>query len=253
MRIAVTDAPYLSPLIANLDAVSKKYGLEVSVVPEEEAAKMLLNFAVDVALLTPLGYGLGVGKVDYRIIRGPCAALNDYTGVAGIRFADNLEEVKTIASSRPQSFLTWIGALIMREKFEAPSNPVLNVTDIESPDCVIEMESQHSGGRSALDIGEEWFDMVETALPTALWVCRVEADFEKVAGIVTEMADQKVTERHVSDTVSVAEESLPRAGHISFRWYDDMETDITAALNLLFFHQVLPEIPEIKILGRDEL
>ncbi len=77
--------------------------------------------------------------------------------------------------------------------------------------------------------------------------------FGAASGWITDMADADVTERHVSEVATLDEDTTPRAGRITFRWDDDTETALTAVLNLLFFHQMIPEMPEVKILGRDEL
>ena len=60
MKIAIPDAPHLSPLTANAQAVCDEMGWELVVVPEDRAATMLINHLVDMAL---------VGAVLWLILR----------------------------------------------------------------------------------------------------------------------------------------------------------------------------------------
>ena len=144
---------------------------------------MLVNHMVDMALVSPLGYGSGVGKVDLRLIPGPCMVLKDYTNIAGIRFRDNLEEINTVGSHQPATFLPVIGSLLMREKFEAPPSPVQKITKGAPADCMIDLNTPEDGP-AAMDVSEEWFDLAEMPLPIAVWACRVEAELDKVEDAV---------------------------------------------------------------------
>lgn len=252
MKIAIPDAPHLSPLTANAQAVCEDMGWELLVVPEDRAATMLINHMVDMALVSPLGYGSGVGKVDLRIIPGPCMVLNDYTNIAGIRFRDNIEEIRTIGSHQPASFLPVIGSLLMREKFEAPSTPVQRITKGAPADCMIDLNTPEDEP-AAMDVSEEWFDLAEMPLPIAIWACRVEAELDKVTDAARRMAASPLQEVHVTEPITSADvEQFPREGTITWTWSTSVEEAFGGALNLLFFHQVLPEIPEVKVLGREE-
>ena len=90
MRLAISNAKYLDPIVANLDRVAQEQGWEVFRVPEEQATTMLLNNRVELALFSPLGYASAVGTVDYRIIAGPCVAMEGCTSAVGISFNGGL-------------------------------------------------------------------------------------------------------------------------------------------------------------------
>ena len=64
------------------------------------------------------------------------------------------------------------------------------------------------------------------------------------------MADA-TQESPVSEMLPPSGDHFPREGRITYRWDDDSEEALAAALDLLFFHQVLREIPAVKLLGRD--
>jgi hypothetical protein len=42
---------------------------------------------------------------------------------------------------------------------------------------------------------------------------------------------------------------MPREGKILYRWNDDVQEGMEAALHMLFYHQLLSEIPAIKLFG----
>ena len=88
MKIAIPEAPYLAPLIEHAAKVCEDMNWELLIVPEDRTGPMLVNHMADLALVSPLGYGGGVGKVDLRIVPGPCMVLHDYTNIAGIRFRE---------------------------------------------------------------------------------------------------------------------------------------------------------------------
>lgn len=252
MRIAISDAPYLNPLIANIDAVASERGWTVQRVPEEKATQLLKNNLVEIALFSPLGYASAVGAVDYRIIAGPCCALVGYTNVAGIDFNGQLAEITKVGSTRPTSFHAIIGSLILREKFDAAPTPVIPVTEAVSPDAVIKAVDETKSPLT-LDLSEEWGDIAESPLPVAIWSCRAEADVEGLQDVITSFADATIEEAPVREAESDESDAQPREGRMLFRWNDEIETGLVAVMNLLFFHQIIPEIPEVKIFGREEL
>ena len=103
-----------------------------------------------------------------------------------------------------------------------------------------------------LDLSEEWGDIAEAPLPMALWACRIDAatDNENLAEIVASIADPAVAEEEVREAESDETDAYPREGKMTYRWNDEVETGLIAVMNLLYFHQMIPEIPEVKILNR---
>jgi hypothetical protein len=253
VKIAVPDSPLADPLIANAEGVCHRLGWTMVRVPDERCAELLLTGMADMALVTPLGYGQGVGKVDYRIVPGPAVALHDYTNIAGIRFAPDAQEIATVGSHRPSAYFPILGNIVMREKFEAPVVELKSVGDVVDVDCIID-EQAFAGTTSppTLDLSEEWYDMSESPLPALVWVCRMDADLDTIPTAISQMADPSVTEHFVSETASLTSDASPREGRISYRWNDDLEDAIDAVLHVLYYHQLLTELPAVKILGRED-
>lgn len=253
MKIAIPDSPLVDPLIANAEGVCKRLGWTIVRATDDTCASLLLSNEVSLALLSPLGYGQGVGKVDYRIVTGPAITLHDYTDVGGIRFAPDVEEIASVGSHRPKSFLPVIGNILMREKFEIPVVDLKPVSTVVDTDCVIDENAfAEASSPAALDISEEWHDLSEGPLPVALWVCRNDADIDQIPSAISQMADPSVTEQFVNEPPSPTSDHTPREGRISYRWNDDVEDAVDAVLHVLFFHQLVPELPAVKILGRED-
>lgn len=254
MRIAIPKSPLYKPLLQKVDIICEQMGWSVHRASGDECASRLLNNQADLALLSPLGYGKGVGRVDYRIIPEPCISLVDYTAVAGIQFSENANEINSYGSRTPYEFLPIIGSLLLREKYEAADNPVVPATDFSKVDCLIDeyFELEHSSpSQVALDIGEEWFDLIELPLPVGLWVCRMDSDLACAASGVKSIASGTLTDVAVHELMVGDADHMPREGHITYRWSDDVEQGFDSVLRLFYYYQILPELPAIKLLGRD--
>lgn len=245
MKIAIPDAALYAPLSAHAEAVCAERGWSLVRAPIEQCGRLLLSHAVDAALVSPLGYGRGVGSVDYRIVPGPAIMLHDFTNVAGITFAAGATAIRSVASQTPEEFLVTMGMLILAEKLDAElsMNP-----SAQNADCTIDLAVP--GVTAMMDVSEEWADLTDAPLPVALWACRIEADLDAMAVAVGAMADA-MQERPVSEMLSTSDDHVPREGRITYRWNDDSEEALAAVLDLLFFHQILREIPAVKLLGRD--
>ncbi|MCU0329575.1 MAG: hypothetical protein MUC47_01205 [Candidatus Kapabacteria bacterium] len=243
MIVAIPTTALAQPLVVSIDAVAERLNWKIIRASEAECSRMLLANTADVALLTPLGYGEGVGKVDYRIIPGPSVLLHDFTNVAGVTFSEGALDIQTATSSAPADWLIRMGALLLAEKFE------IRVTMSEPPaDCTIDYAG---AGVPTIDVSEEYGDITDGPLPAYIWVARMDADLDTLTDAIQACADPSLTDIGVVEQLPAQAEHFPREGRITFRWTDETEDALDAALNLLFFHQILPEIPAVKLLGRD--
>lgn len=244
MKIAIPRLELAQPLLEHAADVAARHGFTLIEASLEECGTMLLNNNVDVALMSPHGYGLGVGKVDYRIIPGPCVALEDYTHAYGLWFPESGSSLETFHASNPEAYLSVISRLVMAEKFDVHLE---FTSDASAADVTIGPTAEQPN--PAMDLGEEWFDIVESPLPLAVWVHRVDTEHLDHVERVREFADQHLLHREVSEIVPLTADHMPREGKILFRWNDDVQEGMEAALHMLFYHQLLPEIPAIKLYG----
>lgn len=246
MTIAIPNDELFGPLLRNIDAVCAARGITLRRCSLDECGELLLANMVEAALVSPLGYGLGVGRVDYRIVSGPCLALQDYTHVYGATFSPGATDVSTFSADQPESFLSTIMSMTLSEKFDIELRPARKD---EAADCIF--GSPTSSAAQALDLGEEWFDLAEAPLPVALWTIRVDSEIESFDALVTESADAAQQQRPISEIVPITADHAPREGAILYRWSDSVEEGLVATLNALYFRQLLREIPAIKLYGRD--
>lgn len=251
IRVAIPNSPFCRPIIENAKGVCERLGWELIVTTEEECASLLLRNLAQLALVSPLGYGMGVGKVDYRIVPGPCAVMTDFTNMVGIDFVSAGDAIDTIGSTEPDGFMAAIATIILREKFELPATKVQKISQQTSEvDCVVGYSSAEQP--STLDVSEEWYDMTDFPLPVAVWVSRVEMDAELLPEVVRDMADGDVAEIEVVEELTIDSDQFPREGRISYQWTPEIVAALDDVLQTLYFHQFVSEIPAVKLLGVHE-
>lgn len=256
INIAVPDNQVFSPLIFNKEKICKEFDINLLIVNETKAADLMLKNLVDAALLSPYGYGLGVTQADYRIIPGPCLASYGFTSMASLFFRQGLKTIEKVVSPAPEDFIMRIGRLLLAETYnllldvekrQGNSSELLNHADA----ALVWEESSHS--LTALDISEEWSISYDFPLPLAFWVCRSEEYPEKISEIIHALADNElIDEEDIIDEDSPGNMHEKRAGKLFWRWNDEIETATEQALQFLYFHQLVPEIPEVKVLGKEK-
>jgi hypothetical protein len=87
-------------MIANIEDVAGRYQWNILRGDEHERSTWLRTHRVELALLSPLGYAQGVGKVDYRIIPAVVASATNFTGLAGVSFSQPTTTDRLFMSSR---------------------------------------------------------------------------------------------------------------------------------------------------------
>ncbi len=253
-KIAVPDTPYLKEMFINSDKIKKEYGVEFFVVPEDKIGEFFANNRFDLALLSPKDYAMGIGKADYRIVEGPCMASEAYTKLASVYFNPNLADIATIGSPTPDNFLIQIARLLLAERYDMHPNISKHDTNVAESlakyDAVIALNSD-SKIEAALDISEEWYINSSSPLPLAFWVCRnVEAP-ENTKEIVKKIAadfyqTEVIIHEHSED------ESLVREGRILKTWNEEIAQSLVEVIELLYYHQYIPEIGDVKMYGDED-
>jgi predicted solute-binding protein len=252
-RIIAPDNPLFSRLLANGEETAEKYGMEFYKVDEKQCEKLLFNNRADIALVNPLTYGLGLKKADFRIVPGRCLAAAGYTGMGSIYFNRGLKSIDSIGSPDPQSYLAVLGDMLLRERYDIMADIVRSAngmdTMLDKYDAALVPGSSGHEER-ALDITEEWHTAYELPLPIGIWVCRNEEEPKDTPRIVEEMAEDNLP---ASDTIieETTEDFLDREGRRIYKVNEDIEEALEFVFHMLFYHQYLPEIPAVKILGRD--
>lgn len=251
MRIAIPNTPYTRLLTERAEALCAANGWTLTVTSESNCAKLLRTQAVDLALLSPLGYASAVGRTDERIIPGPTVSLMDYTNVAGVRFLPGAVDVVRCVADEPDAYAIVMMGLLLAERLDTPIS-VKSRADEPEPEA--ELVAAAPGKPLALDLGEEWFDATDLPLPMAMWVCLGELEDDDIdfLKIVNQLCSDDLPEQvAVSEMLEPGIDAFPREGAMLYRWSPEVEEAVGEVIELLFYHQLIPEIAKVKLLGRD--
>ncbi|MFC2130862.1 MqnA/MqnD/SBP family protein [Bacteroidota bacterium] len=257
IKLAIPDNFIYNWLIKNSEIVCRDYNVKIYKVSEEKCIELMLSGKVDTALLSPRGYGLGVGKTDFVIIPSAAFSTVGFTGLASIYFKEDLRTIETIATPSPDDFLIKIGILMLAERYNM--HPEVIKTEGSVNDLLKKADAAiiwgfGSAQSNALDVSEEWFDSFEMPLPLAMWVCKSLEHPENIEEIVMNLSDKNIeAEQQVLEEEQIDNSPcLAREGLIIREFNKEIETSLDQTLQFLFFHQHLNEIPAVKIMGRDE-
>jgi hypothetical protein len=256
MTIAIPiNNPLYEPLIANAQEVCVRRG--ITLLPcstEREAAELLLNRNAHCALLTPIGYGAGVAKVDYRIVPATALMLQGLTYQASAYINGTATQLRRAVSAHAEDYLMQIGAIVLSEKFDQ------EITIQQSEGNIMQLLKTHDmvlargfdqAQPIALDISDEWFDSTEELLPVAIWVCRPQDVVDDLVDILNEIAaDDLPTHEHIHEE-TLHGSNAEREGMIWWRWTEDMEPALNHVFETLFYTQSVREVPAVKLWGRD--
>ncbi len=256
IRLALPKNDIYKPLFVGCDSYCKSHNIKYYELSENQCAEYLLRNLVDAAFLSPLGYGRGVKIADYRIVPGPVLFTEDYTELATIYFNKGLNEVCSIQSSTPDDFMMLIARLLLNEKFGIDLK--IEHTEASKEDILSHKDSailwgKEKGDDVSLDISEEWFDLFEEPLPLGFWVCRAEGYPPNIKEIINSIASSDLPDKQeIEESENEANSKhYKRRGSIYWRWAPHLETSIETVLLFLYMHQLLSDIPAVKILERD--
>lgn len=255
IRIVFPNIESYSKLFKLCDSYCPEHNIKYYKAKESECVDLLLRNLVDCAFISPLGYGMGVKIADFRVIPGPVVFSQDYTGLASIYFKKGLASVQSLFSPTPKDFPMIIARLLLAEKFGI--DLTLQTMEGSREEILEKSDAGVFWGRSqsdepSLDVSEEWFDLIEEPLPLGFWVCRAEDFPQNIVEIVNSIVDPDLSsEETVSEDLTTISHRVTRSGTIFWRWKAEFEEALKSVLLFLYYHQLLEEIPEVKILGRD--
>ncbi len=254
-KIAVPKNKIFDRLVANEKAVSERYDIHLIRTSEKRCSELLMNNRVDAALLSPLGYGLGYDKADYRIIPGPCLTSIGYSKFASIFFRGDLSSIDTIAAPDSDDFLIKVGLLMLSERYGM--EPKVKKQHGELKDLLAKNEAAvvwgASGGEDrALDVCEEWFDWSDMPLPLGVWTCRALEHPKEIDKIVKYLAAAGERQERIDEPPSDEINTVPRFGALVWKWDPEIENALQQIIHFLYFRQYLGEISAVKVLGRDD-
>jgi hypothetical protein len=256
LTVAIPQTPLLKPLVERAEAVCTMRGMRLRVGSEQQCATWLATNAVELALLTPLGYAAESFKTDYRIIPATGLMLEGFTNTASLYLKPSAEELERCGAVHAEDFLMKIGAAVLGEKFDTPTTlqPVAASEVASEPFSNYEVLLDYGFNAAhsiVLDLSDEWTDYTQQPLPVAFWVCRPDGIPEDIADIVTAMAradlpeEEQVVEREHNGTTA------ERSGTIRWRWTADSESVLQTVIEMLFYWQFVGAISAVKLWKRD--
>lgn len=255
IKIAFPKNVFYENLFTRAEEFARNNNIRLYRLSEKDCTDYLLRNLVDGAFLSPLGYGRGVMIADLRIVPGPMLFSSDYTGLASIFFREGVEKIESIISDSSDDFIVLIGKLILKEKFGIDVD--LKQMEGSKEELLQNFDSAILWGKSkineiTLDVSEEWFDLVEEPLPLGFWVVRAEEYPPNILDIIKEFSIENLPfEEEIIENMTEDIARPSRKGKIIWQWRQDLEGAISSALMFLYYYQILPEIPAVKILGRD--
>lgn len=252
IRIAVPNNKIYRKLYSNIDELKKEFDISLKIVSEQQCSELFKANLADIALLTPLGYGAGLGKADYRIIPGVCLSYEGYNGFASICFKEGLSHIKSIASPAADDFLMLTGKILMSERYNVllpliKKNATVKEL-LKEYDSVIYWEDNEKI-QLKLDVCEMWQDSFETPLPVAFWVALAEEYPDDAVEIVNRLMDKTVKPvEEITEFDYPDEQYEARFGNIYHQWNEKIMESMEHILQMLYYYQMFKDIPAIKIL-----
>lgn len=234
MRIAVPDTPIFAPLYAGAAACEH----ELIVTSQPECERLLRTAQVELALLSPLGYGSANPISDYCIVGTTCLIAEECTELAAICFRQGLHAPRTYFAPTPREFITTAGLLLLAEQHE------LHLTSVSTPeqaDTIIAWAhaGEFSDHPARIDLTEEWWLAFECGMPLGVWVCRSE---------LAEEVDLLALTRRLAQPELPHREHLECGGVLQWYWESNARQVLETTLTLLYYHRYLDHMPAVNLI-----
>ncbi|MCX7930136.1 MAG: hypothetical protein N2663_05390 [Chlorobi bacterium] len=234
MRIAVPDRLIFSPLIEGSTGEH-----QLIRAPQSECQNLLRTARVELALISPLGFGSAPSLSDYQIIGSTCVVAEEGLDLAAIRFRSGLDIPRTYYAPEPDDFITRIGLLLLAEQHELELHAVSSPADA---DTIITWNDAGNfpSHPVVIDLTEEWWLAIECGLPLGIWVCRSElAEELDLVKLTTELARAGLPSR----------EYLDSGGVLQWRWDDRTHEALKTTLEMLYYHHYITELPALNVIN----
>jgi hypothetical protein len=246
INIAVPENDYFKRLYDNKDFI-KENDINILQLNDEQSLELLIDSRIDAALLTPLAYGKAVGKCDLRIMPNFLCMAENFTDTVSIYFKDNLKEIKTISFSSKEKYLNTAAQILMNEKYDIFPEIIEGSYNTENFNSDIHVSwDNNPEKKNKINLSEEWFDNFYFPIPLLIWVCKAEDSPENIMDIVRQLfkSDDKIDEFFIQSPFH--DDFYTQEGKIYWEWDNEFKTVLENTIQILFYHQLFPELPEVK-------
>lgn len=224
-------------------------------VSEQRLSDLMFDNRVDLALMTPISFGKGVGLTNYLILPTKTLALEGFTGIASFFFKQTTKRELSCSSTNPDDFLMIIGKILLGELYGL--HPEIKKVNGEWKELLEKSDIAMTWGTApqkelTLDISEEWYLHYGYILPIAFWVCRDEDNNRELLRITQNICQKElVNEIEIIEDTSSAGIYQPRKGKIIYQWKSEIKEALEHTLKILYYHQYIDEIPEVNVFKED--
>lgn len=248
IKIAVYNDPVVNTLFSNFDA---EESVDIFKTDEKTALELLVNSKVDCAMLNPLTYSQATGKSDLRILPAPMIISHGYSKLMSLFFNNNLHEFGTCGIPAGESYLTTIFKTLLHERYEMSPRFIADSgtpADLLTKYDAAIIKGYDPDNEKSMDIGEDWQQTYEIPLIAAFWAVRNEEEPQNIQEIITKISGSG----SVTTVVNASgKNEYEREGKITRSWDDETADAMTHVLHLLYYKQIIDNIPEIKIFGME--
>lgn len=246
VNLAVPENKYYQKLYSNEEYI-KNNNIRILPMKEEQALELLLDSRIDAALISPLAYGSAVGKCDLRIIPSKLCIAENYTDAVSIYFKQGIVEILSATLPTNDSYISNIAQILLKEKYELFPKALFKneFPDDFSSDILVSWFNSEEF-QNKINLTEEWFDTFFNPLPMAMWVCKV----EETPADLLEITNNLFKSENLTDDFYVQKpfknDFYVQEGKIYWDWEKDFKLVLDNIVQILYFHQLLPELPEVK-------
>lgn len=246
IRVGLPNTSIYSSIIQDFKNFIEKDKYEIFSVPEEHLTKLILDNRLDLSLINPLILGKIFKNSDFRIIPSNTLSFISYCDIASIKFEENQKKIEKLIVPNLNDYFSIIAKILLSERYnffaeiiKKPSVVLNNAIEL-----IYNNLDEVSG---QLDFTEDWFDTYEIPLVTGFWIVRNEEEpFEAIELLKQISANRTANEIEI---IEKSENTIVREGSIAHFWDNEIKDALEQILQLLFFHQVIDEIPAIKLIN----
>ncbi|MCA0268904.1 MAG: ABC transporter substrate-binding protein [Bacteroidetes bacterium] len=255
IRIALPDAPFADPFVAALGIGPERLRPEVVRLPAHETADALRRGDVDVALVP----SLAVLRDPTAFAVLPSAALSmwDFPFVRLVLGSGVGAGIETVVFDPRDQQAVVLTALILREHYGATPafRPIEtpSLGDLDEADAVLmagpDVPVLDVGDRYAMDLGQEYYELVNYPLVWGLFVARSGAATPEQLRLVKAGAATAEASRAGYVAAQERSEALRAfyAESLRFRLDDLATASLTELADLLFEAGILDEVPTLPV------
>lgn len=253
IRLALPDAPFADPFAAAFGIGPESLRPEVVRLPAHETADALRSGNADVALVP----SLAVLRDPAAFTVLPSAALSmwDFPYARLVLGGGVGEAVETVVLDPRDQQAVVLSALILREHYGAtPAFRPLetpSLGDLDESDAVLftgpDVPTLHVGDRYAMDLGQEYYELLNYPLVWGLFVARSGAATPEQLRLVKAGAATAEASREAFVAAQERSEALRTfyAESLRFRLDDLATASLTELADLLFETGILDEVPTL--------